>query len=95
MPRSSSIHPLHDPAVSLGDKILLLSELERVDTPLDRAARGELEPSWRFDLKMLAARLLTGNKADSFQRPDRDPAAPDLHRSSRRLQPAAEVSAGR
>src|SRR5712692_4207334 len=44
------------------NKILLLSELEKVDTPLDRATRGAWEPAWRFELKMLAARLLTGNK---------------------------------
>src|SRR5260370_21184346 len=44
------------------NKILLLSELKKVDTPLDRASRGEWEPAWHFELKMLAARLLTGNK---------------------------------
>ncbi len=44
------------------NKVLPLSEVERVDTPLERAARGEWEPAWRFELKMLAARLLTGNK---------------------------------
>jgi ERCC4-related helicase len=43
-------------------KILPVAELEKVDTPLDRAARGEWEPVWKFELKMLAARLLTGNK---------------------------------
>jgi SNF2 family DNA or RNA helicase len=44
------------------NKILPLPEIEKVDTPLDRALRGEWEPAWRFELKMLAARLLTGNK---------------------------------
>jgi hypothetical protein len=44
------------------NKILLLSELEKVDTPVERASRGQWEPAWRFELKMLAARLLTGNK---------------------------------
>jgi len=44
------------------NKILPLAELEKVDTPLDRAARGQWDPAWRFELKMLAARLLTGNK---------------------------------
>src|SRR5436305_15318410 len=43
------------------NKILLLSELEKVDTPLDRATRGAWEAAWRFELKMLAARFLTGN----------------------------------
>ena len=44
------------------NKILYFSEMERVDTPLERAARGEWEEPWRFELKMLAARFLTGNK---------------------------------
>src|SRR5262245_59445939 len=43
-------------------KLHPLAELEKVDTPLDRAARGQWDPAWRFELKMLAARLLTGNK---------------------------------
>src|ERR1051325_6201711 len=44
------------------NKILPLAELEKVDTALDRAVRGQWDPAWRFELKMLAARLLTGNK---------------------------------
>lgn len=44
------------------NKILYLKELERVDSPLDRAARGEWDEPWRFELKMAAARFLTGNK---------------------------------
>src|SRR5713226_280302 len=44
------------------NKILLLSELQRIDSPLERAARGEWDDAWRFELKMLAARFLTGNK---------------------------------
>ncbi|MCI0682086.1 MAG: hypothetical protein L0Y71_08280, partial [Gemmataceae bacterium] len=44
------------------NKILPLAKLEKVDTPLDRAARGQWDAAWRFELKMLAARLLTGNK---------------------------------
>ncbi len=43
-------------------KILIDSEVEKIETPLDRALRGEWEPAWRFELKMLAARLLTSNK---------------------------------
>jgi hypothetical protein len=31
-------------------------------TPLDRAARDEWDEPWRFELKMAAARFLTGNK---------------------------------
>src|SRR5712692_4872190 len=44
------------------NKILHLAEIERVDSPLDRTARGQWEEPWRFELKMLAARFLTGNK---------------------------------
>jgi len=44
------------------NKILHLAEIERVDSPLDRIARGQWEEPWRFELKMLAARFLTGNK---------------------------------
>lgn len=44
------------------NKILQLAELERVDSPLERAARGEWDEPWRFELKLLAARFLTGNK---------------------------------
>src|SRR6266705_89587 len=44
------------------NKILYLKELELVDSPLDRAARGEWDEPWRFELKMAAARFLTGNK---------------------------------
>jgi superfamily II DNA or RNA helicase len=36
--------------------------LERIDSPLIRARRGEWEEAWRFELKMLAARFLTSNK---------------------------------
>jgi superfamily II DNA or RNA helicase len=44
------------------NKILHFSEMERVETPLERAARGEWEEPWRFELKVQAARFLTGNK---------------------------------
>jgi SNF2 family DNA or RNA helicase len=44
------------------NKILYLNELERVDSPLDRSARGEWGEAWRFELKIAAARFLTGNK---------------------------------
>ena len=44
------------------NKILQLAEMERVDSPLDRAVAGQWEEPWRFELKMLAARFLTGNK---------------------------------
>src|SRR6516165_4406029 len=44
------------------NKILHASEMERVETPLERAARGEWEEPWRFELKVQAARFLTGNK---------------------------------
>src|SRR5260370_36473203 len=44
------------------NKILHLKELERVDSPLDRAARSEWDEPWRFELKMAAARFLTSHK---------------------------------
>jgi ERCC4-related helicase len=44
------------------NKILQLDQIERIDTPLERAARGQWDEAWRFELKMLAARFLTGNK---------------------------------
>jgi SNF2 family DNA or RNA helicase len=44
------------------NKILQLAEMERVETPLERAARGQWDEAWRFELKMQAARFLTGNK---------------------------------
>ena len=44
------------------NKILQLAAMERVDSPLDRALAGKWEEPWRFELKMLAARFLTGNK---------------------------------
>jgi SNF2 family DNA or RNA helicase len=44
------------------NKILAVEQLEVVDSPLDRAQRGQWDEAWRFELKMLAARFLTGNK---------------------------------
>src|SRR5258708_3582710 len=44
------------------NKILLFSEMERIDTPLERAARGQWDEPWRVRLKMQAARVLTGSK---------------------------------
>ena len=44
------------------NKILHLAEIERVDTPLERAGRGQWDEPWRFELRILAARFLTGNK---------------------------------
>src|SRR5215831_6155594 len=44
------------------NKILKLDELEKVEPPVERAARGQWDEMWRFELKMQAARLLTGNK---------------------------------
>lgn len=44
------------------NKILAVEQLEAVDSPLDRAKRGQWDEPWRFELKMLAARFLTGNK---------------------------------
>src|SRR2546430_15825177 len=44
------------------NKILQLAELERVDSPLERAARGQWDEPWRFELRVQAARFLTGNR---------------------------------
>ena len=44
------------------NKTLALGDLETVDSPLDRAARNQWDEAWRFELKMMAARFLTGNK---------------------------------
>jgi len=44
------------------NKILLLTELQRIVSPLERATRGDWDDPWRFELKILAARFLTGNK---------------------------------
>jgi len=51
-----------EPPYRSENKILPLAELEKVETPVERGARGGWEPAWRFELRMLAARLLTGNK---------------------------------
>jgi len=42
--------------------LFALSETQKVDSPLGRALAGRWEEPWRFELKMLAARFLTGNK---------------------------------
>ncbi len=44
------------------NKILHFAEMERVDSPLDRARGGQWDEPWRFELKMQAARFLCGNK---------------------------------
>jgi ERCC4-related helicase/HKD family nuclease len=51
-----------EPPYRSENKILQTSELERIESPTARAARGEWEECWRFELKLLAARFLTGNK---------------------------------
>ena len=43
------------------NKIMLLEELELVDTPLDRIQRGEWDEPWKFEMKTMAARLLAAN----------------------------------
>ena len=52
---------MHPPYCS-ENKILPLSDLERIEQPLERASMGQWESPWRFELKMVAARFLTGNK---------------------------------
>lgn len=51
-----------EPPYRSENKILKLSEVERIDTPLERAARGQWGEAWRFELRLLAARFLTGNQ---------------------------------
>ena len=60
-----------EPPYRSENKILPLAGIEKVDTPLDRAARGEWEPAWRFELKMLAAGSSPATRAGSF--PTRGP----------------------
>jgi SNF2 family DNA or RNA helicase len=43
------------------NKILQLGEVQRIDTPLERASRGQWDDPRRFELRVLAARFLTGN----------------------------------
>jgi ERCC4-related helicase len=52
-----------EPPYRSENKILRLAEVQRIDTPLERAACGKWEEPWRFELRMLAVRLLTGNQA--------------------------------
>ena len=78
------------------NKILQLGEMEKVDTPLDRALAGNWDEPWRFELKMLAARFLTGNKGGpAFQCPHRNPPAPDFCRAPRGVQSKTPFPAGR
>jgi len=44
------------------NKILQLEEIEKVDSPIERACRETWEEPWRFELRMMAARFLTSNK---------------------------------
>src|ERR1700681_658652 len=44
------------------NKLLKIEETERVETPLERAARGKWDEAWRFELRVQAARFLTDNK---------------------------------
>jgi SNF2 family DNA or RNA helicase/HKD family nuclease len=43
------------------NKIMLLEELEMIDTPLDRMEKGEWDEPWKFEMKTMAARLLAAN----------------------------------
>src|SRR5438477_6094779 len=51
-----------EPPYRSENKLLKVEETERVDSPLDRAKRGDWDEAWRFEMKLLAARFLTGNK---------------------------------
>lgn len=52
-----------EPPYRSENKLLRLTEVQRVDSPLDRARRQLWDDPWRFELKLLAARFLTGNVA--------------------------------
>ena len=51
-----------EPPYRSESKVVRIEQLEIVETPVERAARGGWEPAARFELRMLAARLITGNK---------------------------------
>lgn len=51
-----------EPPLYAHTKLLKVEETERVPDPLERALKGEWEKEmWRFDLRQVAARFLTGN----------------------------------
>ncbi|HET6878924.1 MAG TPA: helicase-related protein [Pirellulales bacterium] len=50
-----------EPPYRSENKLLRLTEMQRVDSPLERARRRQWDEPWRFELKVLAARFLTGN----------------------------------
>jgi superfamily II DNA or RNA helicase len=43
-------------------KLLRLEELEKIPSPVEKLQNLQLEETWRFDLRQMAARLLTANK---------------------------------
>jgi ERCC4-related helicase len=43
------------------NKILAIADLEAIDSPIDRACAGRWDDSLTFELRLTAARLLTGN----------------------------------
>ena len=67
------------------NKILHLEQIEKVDSPLQRALREQWDESWRFELRMLAARLLTGiwRATDHKMLPLRRRSCPSWHAARR------------
>ncbi len=51
-----------EPPYRSENRLFDLTQVEVCDSPLDRLARGHFDEAWKFELKMLAARLLCGNK---------------------------------
>ncbi len=51
-----------EPPYRSENRIYDLTQVEVCDSPLDRLRRAEFDEPWKFELKMLAARLLSGNK---------------------------------
>jgi len=43
------------------NKILRLSDVEKIYSPLEEIEKGHLDHSWKFEMKTMAARLLTAN----------------------------------
>ena len=61
------------------NKILHLAEIERVDTPLNRAARDQWDEPWRVRVEDAGGSVSDGQQGrPAFQRPHGDSAAPNF-----------------
>jgi superfamily II DNA or RNA helicase len=50
-----------EPPLYAHTKLLKVEETQKVSDPLERALNAQWEETWRFDLRQMAARFLTGN----------------------------------